>query len=191
MTPLPSSRVYGTVLAFVRILTGIMWLSHGIPKFTKSAGFMPPDGAIVMYVANGLRVTTGPYHAFLANTVQPNIGLFAELVRLGEVCTGIALTLGLLTRLGGLVGAVLTIDYIAARGNYLSSSALQSLDFGLLVLSLISLLLPTGRVLGIDALFVRRRPPAAPVRAQFVPEPPIRAEFVPEPPLEGPTAPPD
>ena len=33
---LPSSQVYAVVLAFVRIVTGAMWLVHGVPKFTRS-----------------------------------------------------------------------------------------------------------------------------------------------------------
>ncbi|MGA8533338.1 MAG: DoxX family protein [Candidatus Tumulicola sp.] len=181
MKPLPSSRAYAGWLAIVRILTGVMWLAHGIPKFTQSARFMPPNGAMPQYVARGLQSTTGAYHEFLAGVVQPNLPLFAELVRLGEVLVGVSLVLGALTRVGGLVGIVLTLDYIAARGHMLSSATLQSADLGLLVLSLISLVLPTGRVLGIDALFVRRRPAPATVRAEFVPEPPLR----------GPTAPPN
>jgi thiosulfate dehydrogenase [quinone] large subunit len=180
MKALPSPGRYAGWLALVRILTGLMWLSHGIPKFTQSAQFLPPNGFMAVYVSRGLAATTGPYHTFLATVVQPNIALFAELVRLGEVLVGVSLVLGALTRLGGLGGVILTIDYIAARGHVLSSTSLQSLDFGLLVLSLISLVLPTGRFFGVDALFARSR--------RIVPM--VRAEFVQEPPLEGPTAPP-
>jgi uncharacterized membrane protein YphA (DoxX/SURF4 family) len=179
---LPSSGTYAGWLAIVRILTGFMWLSHGIPKFTQSVQFMPPSGTMADYVTRGLQTSTGVYHDFLANVVQPNLPLFAELVRLGEVVVGISLVLGALSRLGGLIGIVLTLNYIAARGHMLSSSTLQSLDFGLLVLSLICLVLPTGRALGVDALFSRRPKPASAV---------VRAEFVPEPPLTGPSAPPN
>jgi thiosulfate dehydrogenase [quinone] large subunit len=178
---LPSSTAYATWLALVRILTGVMWLAHGIPKFTKSDSFMPPAGFITTYVTRGLQTTTGPYHDFLANVVQPNLQLFAELVRLGEVLVGIALVLGVLTRLGGLGGMLLTADYVAARGEIFSPAALQSADFSLFVLSAISLVLPTGRIAGVDAFFTR------PKRAPAV----VRAEFVPEPPLEGPSAPPE
>lgn len=180
MKKLPSSGAYASVLAIVRVLTGIMWLSHGVPKFTNSAMFLPPDGAIAGYVARGIQSTTGTYHTFLLQTVQPNIGLFAELVRLGEVLVGISLVLGALTRIGGLVGIVLPLNYLAARGHLISSATLQSADFELLVLSALNLVLPTGRLLGVDALFTRARRAAAPVRP----------EFVEEPPLDHPTAPP-
>ena len=181
MNSLPSSKVYGGWLAIVRVVTGLMWLSHGIPKFIQSAAFMPPGGVMASYVARGLQTASPAYHTFLANTVQPNIALFAELVRVGEVLVGLALVLGALTRVGGLFGIVLTLNYLAARGHMLSSATLQSPDFALLVLSFVSLVLPTGRVLGVDALFSRRAP-----RVERV-----HAEFVPEPPRQGPSAPPN
>lgn len=181
MSSLPSSKVYGVWLAIVRILTGLIWLAHGIPKFTHGDAFMPPGGMMASYVARGVQTATPAYQSFLANTVQPNIMLFAELVRLGEVLVGVALVLGVLTRIGGLFGIVLPLNYLAARGHMLSSATLQSPDFALLVLSFIALVLPTGRVMGVDAVFARRTP-----RVERV-----RAEFVPEPPRAGPGAPPN
>ena len=193
-TPLPSSAAYGRWLAILRILTGAMWLSHGIPKFTHSAEFMPGSGAIdcgkvtqtqvpviTNYICLGMQHTQGPYHQFLVSVVAPNIGLFAEAVRLGEVLVGLSLVLGVAARFGGLGGMLLTLNYMAARGHLLSSTTLQSLDFGTFVLSMTCLVLPTGRVFGVDALWSRRK--AAP------PTPTVRAEFVPEPPLDHPTAP--
>ncbi len=179
MNSLPSSKMYGGWLAIVRIVTGAIWLAHGVPKFTQSARFMPPGGAMASYVARGLQTASPAYHTFLANTVQPNIVLFAELVRLGEVLVGVALVLGALTRVGGLFGVALLLNYLAARGHMLSSATLQSSDFALLLLSFIALVLPTGRVLGVDALFTRRGS-----RVERV-----HAEFVPEPPRQGPSAP--
>lgn len=176
---LPSARTYGGWLAIVRILTGALWLIHGIPKFTNSTAFMPPAGMIGTYVQRGLTITRGPYHDFLATVVQPNISLFAELVRLGEVVTGALLFLGLFTRLGGLIGIILPLNYLAARAGLGSASQWASADGSMLLLSAISLVLPTGRVMGIDALFAPRRER----RTVVVPE------VVPERPLDGPTAP--
>jgi thiosulfate dehydrogenase (quinone) large subunit len=178
--PLPASTTYAWWLAVVRILTGLMWLIHGVPKFLNSDAFMPPNGFITTYIQQGITKSVGPYHDFLVNTVQPNIGLFAELVRLGEVCVGISLVFGLFTRLGGFVGIILPLNYMAARGGLTTFTDWSGTDACMLLLSAINLILPTGRVLGVDALFPgRRRVP-----------PPVRAEFVEERPLEGPTAPP-
>lgn len=177
---LPSSRAYGGWLAVARILTGGIWLVHGVPKFLNSARFMPPTGVFATYLQNGLVKTTGPYHDFLVNTVQPNAAIFAELVRFGEVCVGISLLLGLLARLGGFVGILLPLNYLAARGAVATLSGWSSIDGCLMLLSALSFVMPTGRVAGLDALIsrpsVRRRT--------------VVAEVVPEPPLRGPTAPP-
>ncbi|HEY1428710.1 MAG TPA: TQO small subunit DoxD [Candidatus Tumulicola sp.] len=183
MTILPSSRTYAFWLALVRIVTGVMWIAHGVPKFTNAAEFMPPNGAMAGFLGKAVTTSTGSYHTFLTTVVVPNIGLFAELVRLGEVLVGVSLVLGAATRLGGLVGVFLALNYIFAKGNIVSTTTLQGLDLAMLVLSGISLVLPAGRALGVDALFIRSRRPPAPA--------PVRAEFVPEPPLDGPTASPN
>jgi uncharacterized membrane protein YphA (DoxX/SURF4 family) len=185
LTILPSSRTYAFWLALVRILTGAIWIAHGVSKFTDAAAFMPPSGAMSGFLQKALTTSTGGYHTFLMSTVIPNINLFAELVRLGEVLVGVSLILGAATRLGGLVGVVLAVNYMLAKGDVLTSVTLQGLDFTILVLSAVHLVLPTGRSLGVDALFIRSRRPPAPL------QPVVRAEFVPEPPLDRPTAPPN
>ncbi len=187
---LPSPKTYAFWLAVLRIFTGAAWIVHGVGKFTQSAMYMPPNGFIVGFIAKAATSTTGPYHQFLVNVVQPNIAIFAELVRLGEVLTGCALLLGVFTRLGGFVGVLLTLNYMAAKGAFGSAEGVAGIDAAMLALSAINIVLPTGRMLGIDALLGRRRtaPPVivapAPVHAA-----PVHAEFVEEQPLEGPSAP--
>ncbi len=174
----PYSRLYGGWLAVLRVLTGVIWLIHGVPKFIRSDAFMPPNGVFATYLQQGVATVRGPYHDFLAGVVAPNAAVFAELVRLGEVCIGISLVLGLFSRVGGLIGILLPLNYLAARGGLGSVSTWGTTEACLMLLSATSLVLPTGRILGLDALFRRR--PAQPA--------PLVAEFVPEPPLEGPTA---
>jgi thiosulfate dehydrogenase (quinone) large subunit len=177
---LPSSRTYALILALVRIATGAIWLIHAVPKFLHPERFMPPTGIFATYLQNGIAKTAGPYHDFLVNVVSPNAVGFADLVRFGELCVGVSLVLGLLTRFGALVGILLPINYVAARGAMGSLSAWSSLDGTLALLTAISFVLPTGRFAGVDGL-VARRPPRRPK---------VIAEVVPERPLEGPTAPP-
>lgn len=190
MIPLPSSVTYARWLALLRMLTGGIWLIHAVPKFTQSDEFMPPNGFIVMYVTKGLQTTPpgGIYHNFLANVVQPNLPIFAEMVRLGELMVGVSLVLGVLTRLGGFGGVVLTLNYMAARGGLLTFDAWASLDAALLILSITNLVLPTGRVLGIDMFFGKRADEPPTVRAVFVDEPPIGPPPS-EPPPSSPPAP--
>jgi hypothetical protein len=57
----------------------------------------------------------------------------------------------------------------------------SGLDSAALVLSALSVVLPTGRVLGVDGILARLRRPRQPVAPAAV--------FVEEPPMTGPTAP--
>ena len=179
---LPSSSTYGFWLAILRIYAGAFWLMHGIPKFTQSQDFMPPTGFMMQFINNAVANTNGPYQHFLTTVVLPNASLFAELVRLGEVITGCLLLLGFFTRLGGLLGVLLALNYVSAKGGLSHLSVWSGLDAAALALSAVNFVLPTGRVLGVDALLGRRRrADRAQAKAQAV--------FVDEPPMTGPTAP--
>lgn len=177
-----SHWTYAGWFTALRIYAGIFWLAHGIPKFLNSAAFMPPDGFMPQAVQKAAATQTGFYHGFLVSVVIPNMGLFAELVRLGEVLTGCALLLGLLTRLGGAVGCLLALDYMAVQGEFSKWSTLGSLDAVAFVLSFLMLVVPAGRIAGVDALLFRPR--VVVHRQTVVPE------FVDEPP-PGPRAPVD
>ncbi|MDQ2679969.1 MAG: DoxX family membrane protein [Candidatus Eremiobacteraeota bacterium] len=172
---LPSPRVYATWLGLLRICTGAFWLIHGIPKFTNSDKYMPPNGFMPQVVQKAMQGGPGPYHDFLANVVTPHIGLFAELVRLGEVVAGLLLFFGLLTRLGGLIGVVLALNYMASFGEFTSFQGWSGLDAAVLGLSAIHFVLPTGKMLGVDGLLGRGRTRKSPLLTpEFVDEPPLR-----------------
>jgi uncharacterized membrane protein YphA (DoxX/SURF4 family) len=178
---LPSSSTYGFWLALFRIYAGAFWLMHGIPKFLHSDDFMPPKGAMMQFLNQQITNTSGPYQGFLVHVVLPNAGVFAELVRLGEVVTGCLLLFGFYTRLGGFLGMLLSLNYLSAKGGLAHLSVWSGLDSAAFVLSALNFVLPTGRVFGVDALLwrVRRKPQPAMAGAVFVEEPP----------MTGPTAP--
>jgi|GEM_PF-886094 len=194
---LPSNRSYAFWLALLRICVGGAWLVHGTGKFLHPDAFMPPNGLISKVVANGVANGSGPYHDFLANVVSPNIGLFAEATRVGEVLVGCLLVLGFLTRLGGLGGMLLTLNYMLAQGELASTDVLGSLDAATFLLSAVNFVLPTGRAIGLDWFFSRPRPvavavPVAPAGPTVIaPSGAVQAEFVDERPLDGPSAPPN
>jgi len=76
---------------------------------------------------------------------------------------------------------LLSLNYMTASGDFSHLSVLLSgLNSAALMLSLINLVLPTGRVLGIDGLLFKPRGTGTPGQ---------QAVFVEEPPLRGPTAP--
>ncbi len=186
---LPGSGTYAFWLSLVRLYTGVFWLVHGVPKFTQSQSFVPPNGEIVPFLNTAITSSSGAYQSFLTNIVLPNAALFAELVRLGEVVTGALLVLGFFTRLGSSIGMLLALNYIAAKGGLNHAGAWTGLDATALVLCAINAVLPTGRFLGIDGLLRRsRRAGTLPV-ANAPTVAGVRAEFVDEPPLNGPSAP--
>ncbi|HEY8297786.1 MAG TPA: DoxX family protein [Candidatus Baltobacteraceae bacterium] len=184
---LPSPRYYATWLAIARIFTGVFWLAHGVGKFLNSAQYLPPGGFLPGFVAKATQGSTGFYHDVLLNVVTPNLALVAELIRVGEVLVGCSLLFGLWTRLGALGGIFLALNYIFAKGGVSSFDTLGSLDFAALALSAISFVIPTGRMLGVDALLGRK--PAEPVLVpEFVDEPaPAPVTMGTAPPPEPPT----
>ncbi len=178
------------MLTVFRLYAGFFWLAYGIEKFTNPAAFMPPTGLMATYLAQAVAHTSGFYHDFLVNVVLPHEGIFAELVRSGEVLVGCALTLGIFTRFAGGVGIVLGLNYLASKGGLGSVAAWTSIDGFSILLSAMCFLLPLGRPLGIDGLlYLLRARPAAEPEAANAAAAPIEAEFVEEPPLEGASAP--
>ena len=182
---LPSNTTYASWLALLRLYVGAFWLMHGIPKFTQSQDFMPPTGMMMWFVNSAVAHTSGWYQHFLTTVVLPNVNIFAELVRLGEVVAGVLLLLGAFTRVGGLLGMLLSLNYLTAKGGFAHLSMWSSLDSAAFVLSALNVVLPTGRIFGVDALLGRSRA-AAPAPATV---PKQDAVFVDEPPMTGPTAP--
>jgi uncharacterized membrane protein YphA (DoxX/SURF4 family) len=148
---LPSPRTYASWLAALRIYTGIFWLLHGVPKLLNPK-FFGSGGMMVGMIQDTAATTTGLYHDFLVNVVVPHAALFSHLVAWGETLTGVSLLLGLFTRLGGLVGIFLPLNYFMMKGAYTSISGLGGMDAAAMALSAINLALPTGLIWGLDGV---------------------------------------
>jgi len=153
---LPPVRRYATWLAVVRIYAGAFWLIHGILKIAGGS-FAGPGGAMTRMVGGFAAHTTGPYHAFLTGVVLTHATLFGGLVEWGETLAGVSLLLGLFTRLGGVVGIFLALNYWLAKGAYAAPGDYTAYEIVAAVLSAINVVLPTGRFLGLDAALGTRR----------------------------------
>lgn len=152
---LPLSQTYATWLAVLRIYTGVFWLFHGVPKLLNPR-FATPGGMMSGMIQQNVAQSSGPYHDFLVTVVLPHAALFAHLVAWGETLTGVSLLLGLLSRVGGLVGVFLPLNYWLMKSGYSEWSTLGGLDWAAMALSFTHLVLPTSLVLGVDALIARR-----------------------------------
>ncbi|MGH7737873.1 MAG: TQO small subunit DoxD [Candidatus Tyrphobacter sp.] len=151
---IPSAKTYAWWLALLRIYVGLFWLSRAYPKFKDPNGFLGANGTLGTELTRALAATTGPYHTFLLTSIQPHIAIYAQLLRYGEAVAGALLLLGLFTRLGGLIGIILGIIGLISGGSTIFNGW-SSLEAAAIALSAVSLVLPTGRALGIDALFKR------------------------------------
>lgn len=143
-----------TWLGVIRILIGLFWLAHGVPKL-MNPDFATGNGMVKM-VGMMSQNASGPYQHFLTSVVIPNAPLFSHLVAWGETLTGVSLTLGLLTRVGGLGGMFLTLNYMLAKGEFSSIMAMSGLDSAAFLLSALNLVVPTGTRLGLDGLIFGR-----------------------------------
>ncbi len=140
-------------LAALRIYAGAFWLIHGIPKFT-SPDFMAFLPQMAQKLAAG---GTGPYHTFLVTVAVPHSEVIAQLMRAGEVLTGISLLLGLVTRAGAIGGMFLALNYMLAKGALGTIDTYGGLDAAAFALSFMSFVLPTASVWSFDAAQRRGR----------------------------------
>jgi uncharacterized membrane protein YphA (DoxX/SURF4 family) len=151
-----TAKQYGVWLAVFRILVGATWVIHGYGKLTD-AQWALPNGTCFQIVTGMISNAQGPLHDFVTSVVLPNIGVFAVLQEWGETLAGVSLVLGLLTRVGGLVGLFLPLLYFSMKGAYAHLDGYAGLDMLTAIASGLNLALPTGAVFGLDALFGRRK----------------------------------
>jgi uncharacterized membrane protein YphA (DoxX/SURF4 family) len=92
--------------------------------------------------------------ALVGRFVVPNIAVFGPLIYLIEVAIGISLMLGLLSRLGALMGALMAINLWL--GLYSAPNEWPWTYFFLIVIQTLFVIDPPGRALGADALIGAR-----------------------------------
>ena len=136
-------------IALCRILIGVLWLFSLRWK-------LPPDFA--PEVGQGLmdwlqlevqHAAFAGYGRFLQTVVIPNFTLFAWLVFLGELATGLSLFTGTFTRLGALLGLLMSINLgiglLEVPGEWPWSYVMMAMWHGVFLVA------GAGRVLGVDA----------------------------------------
>lgn len=148
---------YGMVLT--RIIFGYLWITQLAWKMPPQFG-CPADFAVTTSTSartTGLCDWVGlmanyskiPAHGtFIENFIVPNVSWMGWLIWLMEAFIAISLILGFLTRLGGLVGFLQSVNL------YVGLTALPFewyWTYGMLyTLSLVFICVPAGRFLGVD-----------------------------------------
>ena len=139
-----------------RVLIGGLWWQQTLwklpPTYTDnpdgvSGGLHYWIGEMVQYAAFSIQ------SRFVQDVVQPHFYFFAPQVYLAEVLIAVSLLLGVVTRLGGAIGALMALNLWL--GLYRAPYEWPWTYFFLIVLQLTFAVLPAGRSLGIDALLLR------------------------------------
>jgi uncharacterized membrane protein YphA (DoxX/SURF4 family) len=138
----------------LRSVIGVMWWQQSLWK-------VPPnyDGLVYWMKQMVDHASTVLQSALVRDVVLPRIAVFGPLLYLIEVGIGVSLILGLLTRLGGVIGALMAANLWL--GLYSAPGEWPWTYFFLVVLQLLFTVDPPGRSLGADVLIGRRSDPSA------------------------------
>ena len=142
-------------LVLLRVYLGVVFLVAALPKLPQD--FTLGLTGFVQQV--GLQKAHQFYRPFLEQVVLPNAPVFAALVTWAELLVGVTLVLGLLTRFSAAVAAVLTLNYMFAKGAWFWTPS--SNDAAFVAISVALLIGAAGRTLGLDAFLARRWPRSA------------------------------
>jgi uncharacterized membrane protein YphA (DoxX/SURF4 family) len=146
--PQRSIRHIGNCL--LRIIVGTMWWQQSLWK-------VPPhyDWGLIHWMQEMVEhASTQLQSDLVRDLVLPNIAVFGPLVYAIEVAIAVSLILGLATRLGAALGALMAINLWL--GLYNAPGEWPWTYMFLAVIQLLYVLDPPGRSLGVDALAWRR-----------------------------------
>jgi thiosulfate dehydrogenase [quinone] large subunit len=111
---LRGSKVMAIGWTAMRIWLGVMWIQAGVAKLwgAENAAFLHNNGAGVAGFASHGVAAYSWWGSFLHSFVVPNAGWIAILVAVSEFAIGVALALGLFTRLAALGSLALLFTYV-------------------------------------------------------------------------------
>jgi thiosulfate dehydrogenase [quinone] large subunit len=145
----------GHGLALCRMAFGLYFISYAFDKTTRE--WLTSAAPMSMFLfgnpaanppTRGVIPNATPFYAdFLTSVVQPNALLFSQLVTIGEWVAGILLLLGLLTRLGSIVGIILNVNYMFMKGVLANGGSVDRL---FVAAEIVFLLAAAGLVWGLD-----------------------------------------
>ena len=121
----------GTGLAIVRICLGLFFIFEGLGKIRWFADASLLNAQFAGWMQNAGAGSVS--HWYLEHVAIPWVGVFARLVPLGEICSGIALLLGIWTPFFAFIGFFMALNFQIASGAAFRYSFLTS-GYGLPVL---------------------------------------------------------
>lgn len=153
-------------MVWVRVLVGAVWLNGGIEKLLNPS--FPQDFATSLEAGGFVSQAPPFFRSFMEGTVVPNVELFAQVVRAGELTLGIALLLGFLTNLAAVGSIAMSVMILLSAGGVRLGTGLGAPEFITInvLVALISLgiiLSPAAKRLSLDAGLARRSPGLSPI----------------------------
>lgn len=143
----PGLSVRYRLFAAIRIGVGLYWLYEQHWKLPPDFGRHNPRGLMYAFQLSIDHPTFGLYKSFLQQVVVPHFYLFGWLIVLTETTIGLSLTLGLLTRLGALLGTLEAINLFLAEA---ATPEKPWLYIAIIAANLIVLLTRGNRVWSLD-----------------------------------------
>jgi len=145
-------------LSVARIVIGLLWFSQLLWKLPPDFGCGPQRSqGLCDWIGREIQHPAIPlYAAFLRGVVVPSFGLFAWATVLVEAAIAVSLIVGFLSRLGGLLGLLQSLNLLVGLAAVPSEWYWSYVM--LAVLCALFWLLAPGRVWGVDGL----------VRARFI-----------------------
>jgi uncharacterized membrane protein YphA (DoxX/SURF4 family) len=135
------------VLVFARLGLGTSFL------FSDHGSGAP--GELARFLGYAQHNGYGWYADLVRAVVVPHIAAFETLVLVGELYVGLALILGLTTRLACAVAMFLVVNYLCAKGAMPWRPGIDQSDF---VLAVVVLVTGAGRYFGLDRVLRARFP---------------------------------
>lgn len=143
-----------------RLFMGAMWWQQSLWKLPPTYTDQPDGSGGLRYWMEQMvqNASFGAQADFVKKIVLPHFYFFAPQVYTGEVLVAVSLMLGLFTRLGGFIGALMAVNLWL--GLYRSESEWPWTYFFLAVIQIMFLAYRPGRSLGLDAVMHHGEPAA-------------------------------
>lgn len=136
-------------------MTGLFLFSMGVGKLEWYTSTEPLNERLDFYYEDAPAISQWYQDAI----AKPLVGLWSILIPSGEILGGLALTLGLLTRLTGVAMIIMVLNLNFANGNLFGLTLFNNPFNGLLLAALFAVTFAAaGRSFGLDKHLARKEP---------------------------------
>ena len=147
-----SAAFAGMALFGARVTMGLFFLYEAIGQIAK--GWLGGDGLHnMLQSALDDNAIPAPYRRFLEDAVLPHTDLWTPLVIAGELAVGIALVLGLATRLTAISALIMNANFFVMNGAYTAGAIIDAV---FVALEVALILWPHRQAFSVDAVLARR-----------------------------------